>query len=568
MRMYRNPDGLWSIYWKHETDASEILVFEVEDNFENLDDPHFAIQGSGHYNEGGLLFDDISISTPDNWQVTLEERFTDGELDNNPTWYEYNNHRGYFAVNENLGHDSSPCGECWSDYYKQSYTSLSTPMNCGEEFKVDLWIHQRTPTFSIFSVGIRQGEYSAPWRGVQVRINYHDLDGHWYLCYWDHEGGVSSHNEHRIEYDPDRWANLVMKRDPEGNWIVTWDKNGEYEYTLEFQDSIQELDNPYIWWDGGGYYHNTGGAYIDDIVVTAPVADEPEIVLPNPIDFGEVEFRRTAVQTVQVGNVGTADLEIESVTVSGNGFEIIDFPAIVEPESTGDIVISFTPGEVGEFFEMMTIQSNDAESPADVTVNGTGVRVSPQELHERLIQECISLRSEGAINRGQCNGLVVKLEHSITRLNRGQCRPAVNQINAFINHVNDLIEDEVLTEEYGRPLAVEAQFIIDLINDFGVNGRDIQQPGIQVPDDFFLSESYPNPFNATTVFEYGLPEKSRVTIRVFDIRGNQIQELVNSEMNAGHHSLAWNAGSAPVGMYLLEMRSSNYSKVRSVVLIK
>ena len=52
---------------------------------------------------------------------------------------------------------------------------------------------------------------------------------------------------------------------------------------------------------------------------------------------------------------------------------------------------------------------------------------------------------------------------------------------------------------------------------------------------FTLYQNYPNPFNPSTKIDYQLPEKSFVTMKVFDILGRQVSTLVNEEENAGKH---------------------------------
>lgn len=220
-------------------------------------------------------------------ELILSESWDDGNWNENPEWIEYHNDDRCFAIIDTVGHNDNPCAEVRGGNIGTDYTALFTPMNCGEEFTIDLWIHQRTETFSVFKVGVCQGEYSSDNRGVEVRINYHDMDGNWYLCYWDHDGEAHSHNEIRIEYDADRWANLVISRDEEGNWTVIWDKDGDNEHTTEFEDTIEELTDPKIWWGGGGYYGNQGGSYLDDIEVWG-VSDqiiEPDLSLNVPQNY-------------------------------------------------------------------------------------------------------------------------------------------------------------------------------------------------------------------------------------------------------------------------------------------
>jgi len=83
-----------------------------------------------------------------------------------------------------------------------------------------------------------------------------------------------------------------------------------------------------------------------------------------------------------------------------------------------------------------------------------------------------------------------------------------------------------------------------------------------------ITSTYPNPFNPITTINYVLPENTDVILDVYDINGKQITSLVNAFQIAGYHNIRWNASSFPSGVYLINMESSNFKKVRKVVLIK
>jgi hypothetical protein len=61
--------------------------------------------------------------------------------------------------------------------------------------------------------------------------------------------------------------------------------------------------------------------------------------------------------------------------------------------------------------------------------------------------------------------------------------------------------------------------------------------------DFSLNQNYPNPFNSTTTIEYSLQKDSFVSLKVYDILGNEIATLVNNEKPAGKYTLTFNADS-------------------------
>ena len=91
---------------------------------------------------------------------------------------------------------------------------------------------------------------------------------------------------------------------------------------------------------------------------------------------------------------------------------------------------------------------------------------------------------------------------------------------------------------------------------------------VELPDEFYMQPAYPNPFNAMTKISFGLPEASRIKISVFDISGRLVETLVDGDVDAGYHSVTWNAGRIPAGVYLVRMKAANFTCIRETVLLK
>jgi len=95
------------------------------------------------------------------------------------------------------------------------------------------------------------------------------------------------------------------------------------------------------------------------------------------------------------------------------------------------------------------------------------------------------------------------------------------------------------------------------------------EPGnITIPKTYYLSQNYPNPFNPSTRISFSLPEKSFVTLRVYDMLGREIAELVNNELNTGNHSINWNASAYPSGVYFYKIEAGTFVESKKMVLIK
>jgi pullulanase-type alpha-1,6-glucosidase len=84
---------------------------------------------------------------------------------------------------------------------------------------------------------------------------------------------------------------------------------------------------------------------------------------------------------------------------------------------------------------------------------------APQELIRSLIDEIEALRKAGVLNNGQANSLVVKLENAIKNLDKDKPKTALNNLNAFMNQVQSLVDEGVLTPEEGQSLNAAAEAI-------------------------------------------------------------------------------------------------------------
>jgi hypothetical protein len=89
-----------------------------------------------------------------------------------------------------------------------------------------------------------------------------------------------------------------------------------------------------------------------------------------------------------------------------------------------------------------------------------------------------------------------------------------------------------------------------------------------VPTDFQLYQNYPNPFNPTTKIKYDVPKNSFVKIKVYDVTGKLVSELVNREMEAGAYEVNWNGSEYASGVYFYKIETKDFTKVMRMVMIK
>ena len=105
-------------------------------------------------------------------------------------------------------------------------------------------------------------------------------------------------------------------------------------------------------------------------------------------------------------------------------------------------------------------------------------------------------------------------------------------------------------------------------DDFGTITGITYQLGDVVPKNFELSQSYPNPFNPTTTIRYSLPASSSVTLKVFNILGQEVMRLVDGEQRAGAYAVVFDASRLSSGVYFYQLQTDAYSNVKKMMLLK
>jgi len=91
---------------------------------------------------------------------------------------------------------------------------------------------------------------------------------------------------------------------------------------------------------------------------------------------------------------------------------------------------------------------------------------------------------------------------------------------------------------------------------------------IQAPDKFILSQNYPNPFNPTTTIQYSIPESENVSLKIFNVLGEEVAELVNEYQKAGTYKVNFNGNNLSSGIYLYRLNVNNNSSVKKMILLR
>jgi len=160
----------------------------------------------------------------------------------------------------------------------------------------------------------------------------------------------------------------------------------------------------------------------------------------------------------------------------------------------------------------------------------------------------------------------------------------VNSIGTILWGINQLSLDNVWTNvsqttEFTKPQKGYLLHIISEIWEMNtwVNTKKyiyFRESLVSVYDDqispyeFQLRQNYPNPFNPQTTIGFELPRSSHIQLIVYNLRGEEIIRLADSELNAGLHSLNWDASGNASGIYLYQLKGNGIVITKKMLLLK
>ena len=114
--------------------------------------------------------------------------------------------------------------------------------------------------------------------------------------------------------------------------------------------------------------------------------------------------------------------------------------------------------------------------------------------------------------------------------------------------------------------AVNGIYILSALSAVKTSARN--ETGTAVVSEFSLRQNYPNPFNPATTIRYALPQSRLVTLKVFNLAGQEVATLVNQQQAAGEYTIAWNAERIPSGVYIYRLRAGEFSETKKMILMR
>jgi uncharacterized protein (TIGR02145 family) len=134
-------------------------------------------------------------------------------------------------------------------------------------------------------------------------------------------------------------------------------------------------------------------------------------------------------------------------------------------------------------------------------------------------------------------------------------------LRAYVHQVDYNVGD-VSYYANGKEAAFSVRCIKDDLN------TDVSDNSTEIPAGYSIAQNYPNPFNPSTIIEYHLPQTEYVTLKVFDLLGNEAATLVSGVRSAGVHSVEFDGSRLSSGTYFYRIKAGNFTGTKKFLLVK
>lgn len=392
-----------------------------------------------------------------------------------------------------------------------------------------------------------------------------DQAGNVYVSGQSYGGALTNYDMVVLKYSPSGaqlWASLYngsgngndiansLEVDPSGNVYVTGSgletETGTFDYvTLKYNSSgVREWVSKYsgtstgidiandLVLDNSGNVYITGSSYsifYDFATIKYNNAGQEQWVSRyNGVTNGN--DNANSIQLDAAGNVFVAGVS----RISGS---FTDY-AIIKYDNSGIRQWLRTYNGAGNQQDSITSSALDINGDIIVTGyitgSGTGKDIATIKYNSSGVMDWITVYN-GIDNRDE-------VAYSVSVNNEDEVF-----VTGKVNTINSM--DNLLTIKYSK------------ISGIQLNGNIINT-------DFILYDNYPNPFNPSTQISFNLPVYSDVKLKVFDIKGNLVETIINSKLETGYHQVSFNASGISSGLYFYKLEAGNFVQTKKMVFVK
>jgi len=347
------------------------------------------------------------------------------------------------------------------------------------------------------------------------------------------------------------------------------------------------------------FHPDKGGQY----TIRLTVSDGRHTSAPAEVRITVTNTRPTAIITyqqqtedivsvpIQLDGAGSSDLDGQALTYK---WTFVSKPAGSAAQFSDASIVSpsFVPDLPGDYTVQLVVNDGfDDSVPAYVTIS---IHSRAQAV-ETLTETTQTLIADAGLSSGEATSLLSKLDGALGKLNEvaqlGSSAPgntssnlyttAQNKLDAFVNQLDALVNSGRISEASADALRTQVQAIINTFPGSSDNPGNGPKPkgtdasfqaegpaGEIESHDFGLMQNAPNPFNPSTTIEYTVPELSSVSLKVYDLSGHEVANLVDREQQPGRYQFRFDGSHLPSGVYIYRLQAGKLTISKKLVLVK
>ena len=124
----------------------------------------------------------------------------------------------------------------------------------------------------------------------------------------------------------------------------------------------------------------------------------------------------------------------------------------------------------------------------------------------------------------------------------------------------------LINQSTGEEYSLTNSGTIDLVGD--VTGFTLMKEGALLPIQYTLAQNYPNPFNPVTSISYSVPSEGSISLKVFDLLGEEVAAIVEGEHQSGNYTVQFDGSQLSSGVYFYKLTSRDYTLTKKLILMK
>ncbi|MCX6136958.1 MAG: M6 family metalloprotease domain-containing protein [Ignavibacteriales bacterium] len=318
-------------------------------------------------------------------------------------------------------------------------------------------------------------------------------------------------------------------------------------------------------------------------IVMSGTSPYPALVAAKTVlFFGDIAKGGTKLDSLTIRNSSINALSVDSIWTSTSIFKAAKFAGVLKGGDSLRTVVAFSPDRMGTFADTLHLRNNSQLPIVKIALSGS----SPFPAISFVGSfDC------GSQKKGQSTTKQLKITN--TSINQLVIDSVILTSRVFvfsgmtfpatIKSTDSLNVSLKFTPDSVRSYSDTMYFYSNSVSPYrvtlagvGTPATGVAREGDVIPMMFSLSQNFPNPFNPSTTIIFGIPNSANVSLKIYDIVGREIGELVNEELSAGYYRYQFSAHGLASGMYLYRFsaastedgRKSTFRDVKKFLLLK